>query len=215
MIKDKYNRDTLKTYDKISRDYADINYQPEFWFDEFEIFKKMLPGNKILDIGCGTGRDAILFTMRGYDYLGIDASTGMLKVAKTKAPNAKFMKADFYSLNGKFKNFDGFWAAASILHVPKNKVKSVLKSFRKTIKDNGAGFISLKPKLNSLDEQILPDKRYKNSMRFFAYYTKPEFKKLLNESGFRVIKATEKLELPDNKNWLCFFLKRNNTGYTD
>ncbi len=211
MIKDKLNQQTLKAYDKISKDYAAINHQPEFWLDEFNVFKKILPGKKILDIGCGTGRDAILFTMHNYDYLGIDASAGMLKVAKTKAPKARFKKANFYSLSGEYKNFDGFWASASLLHVPKNNVKAILESFRKTIKDNGAGFISLRPRLNSIDEQVVPHKRYKGAARFFAYYTKTEFKKLLNDSGFKVLKVTKKLERPENKIWLCFFIKKSRT----
>lgn len=84
----------------------------------------------------------------------------------------------------------------------------ILKSLRNIIKDNGAGFISLKPKLNGIDEQTIPDKRYKGVNRFFSYYSAPEFKKLLIKAGFRVIKMTKKLELPENKIWLCFFVKK-------
>ena len=191
----------------MAKDYVRINYQTEFWIDEFNIFKKLLLGKKILDIGCGAGRDAILFTIRGYDYLGIDDSSGMLRVARLKAPKAKFKKANFYSLD-EFRNFDGFWAAASLLHAPKNKIVPILKSIRNTITDNGVGFIALRLKTDKIDEQIVPNKKYNSATRFFAYYTKSEFKKLLEKSGFRVLKMTEKLELPDNKIWLCFFVKK-------
>ncbi|HZZ99356.1 MAG TPA: class I SAM-dependent methyltransferase [Candidatus Paceibacterota bacterium] len=208
MRNDIVHEEIVKTYNKISGQYVQINFEPEFWLEEFQYFEKLIPGKRVIDFGCGTGRDAILFTMHGYDYLGIDASSGMLKIARKKANNAKFKKADLYTLGDKFQNFDGFWAAASLLHVPKSKIKIVLRSLRKTIKNGGAGFIALKPKLDSIDEQWVADKRFKDARRFFAYYKVLEFKKLLAEVGFKVVKTSKKLELPENKIWLCFFVKK-------
>ncbi|HEY4520564.1 MAG TPA: methyltransferase domain-containing protein [Candidatus Paceibacterota bacterium] len=198
---------TIQHYDKIAEKYSQINFQPEFWFDEFKIYKTLLPGKKILDVGCGSGRDAVLFTQNKFDYTGIDGSSGMLAVAKAKAPKAKFIKSSFNSLN-RFKNYDGFWAAASLLHIPKVEIKSVLISLGKTIKPTGAGFISMKPKEGNVDESFVQDQRYDGLGRFFAYYTPTEFKEILNDCGFEVIKSTKKLEMPDNKVWLCFFVKK-------
>ncbi len=210
MRKNDVNKQTIQSYNKIAKDYNQINYEPEFWLDEFKFFRSLLLDRKVIDIGCGTGRDAILFTDHNFDYLGVDASAGMLKIAKQKVPKAKFLKSDFYHLEPNLKGFDGFWAAASLLHVPKNKIKPILKSLFKVIKEGGTGFISLKPrKKKNIGEEMILDKRYNNIQRFFSYYGKSEFRKILTDSGFKVVKITEKLELPENKLWLCFFVVKN------
>jgi len=43
------------------------------------------PGARVLDIGCGTGEDAIWLAAQGYDVLGIDDSSKMIEVARSKA----------------------------------------------------------------------------------------------------------------------------------
>ena len=49
----------------------------------------------VIDIGCGAGRDAAVFVERGYDYIGVDLSEGMLKVAAERAPTGTFRQMDF------------------------------------------------------------------------------------------------------------------------
>ena len=78
------NQKTIKTYDTIAKGFSDSHFDPNFWKKEFEIFQKLISGKpphkgapvggispphqdflcggkKIIDIGCGAGRDAILF----------------------------------------------------------------------------------------------------------------------------------------------------------
>jgi 8-oxo-dGTP diphosphatase len=56
-----------------------------------ERFLSMIhPAGKIIDIGCGSGRDAKVFSEKGYQVTGIDFSFKMIEVAKEKAPQADF-----------------------------------------------------------------------------------------------------------------------------
>src|ERR1051326_3446983 len=56
------------------------------------------PNPTIIDIGCGSGRDAKLFTNKGVDVLGIDFSSNLINLAKTHAPLAKFRVMDIETM---------------------------------------------------------------------------------------------------------------------
>lgn len=115
-------RKTTETYDKIASRYSASHFV-HFWIDEFEFYKSIINGKKIIDLGCGTGRDATVFIKDGFNYTGIDASGGMLKVASERVPEGKFIQMDFNRTNFPDNTFDGFWAAASFLHIPKKDNK--------------------------------------------------------------------------------------------
>lgn len=204
MISDK----TIKTYDKISGHYSDTHYETTFWEKEFKIFQTLIKGKKIIDIGCGAGRDAEFFTTHGFNYTGIDASKGLLAEAKKRLPHAKFILMDFYKLNFPPGSFDGFWASASLLHVPKRRLAAVLNQIRHIIKPQAIGFISVKEKMD-MDEGIIRESKYGGIERYFAFYDPPEFEKILENTGFTVIKHHTLIENDIRKTkWLCYFVKK-------
>jgi SAM-dependent methyltransferase len=55
------------------------------WDTLAEVFE---PGQRILELGCGTGEDAVFLARRGISVLATDASAGMLAVARTKVAQA-------------------------------------------------------------------------------------------------------------------------------
>ncbi|MBX4189633.1 methyltransferase domain-containing protein [Candidatus Parcubacteria bacterium] len=205
---DQYRKDTVEHYDKLADEFSYRN-SVTIYGREYGIFFDLLPeGSSIIEIGCGIGRDALRLVEK-YQYTGIDASKGMLDIAKKNIPQANFQLVDFYHLDFPSKSFDGFWAAASLLHVPKNEIVLVLKSIRKIIKDNGIGFVSLKLK-DSLDEGVIKEnKKGIPTKRYFAFYEGGEFNKLLEQSGFEIIEETRVREENDvNKQvWLCYFVR--------
>jgi 2-polyprenyl-3-methyl-5-hydroxy-6-metoxy-1,4-benzoquinol methylase len=76
------------------------------------------PGGRILDAGCGPGRDALAFAERGYELIAFDASTAMVRVARERVGSRIVVHLmRFEDLNGQ-SEFDGIWACASLLHVP-------------------------------------------------------------------------------------------------
>ena len=71
---------------------------------------------------------------------------------------------DFYKLNFPSGSFDGFWASASLLHIPKNKIHQVLSDIKNIIKPNGIGFISLKQKTH-LGAGLITEDKYGTTMK--------------------------------------------------
>ena len=69
---------------------------------------------RVVDLGCGAGRDFPAFEERNIDYLGVDASEGMLTVARERFPEATFEAQDLCALDLPERSFDGAFANASL-----------------------------------------------------------------------------------------------------
>lgn len=197
---------TAETYDKIAAGYS-AGHFAHFWIEEFDFYKSLIKGKKVIDLGCGAGRDAAIFIENGFDYTGIDASAGMLKVARARAPKGKFQQMDFSATTFSDGVFDGFWAAASFLHIPKKDVSSILQEARRITKNGGVGFISLKEK-TGMDEGMIDEDKYGGISRYFSFYARDEFKDILEQNGFSVVKISTHTEDDERKtNWLGYFVK--------
>jgi ubiquinone/menaquinone biosynthesis C-methylase UbiE len=200
---------TMKAYNETAPLYGKTHFK-HFWVEEFKLFKNMVPGKKVIDIGCGAGRDAAVFVKNKFDYLGVDNSKGMLEIAKKRVKKGKFRQMDYYNLRFPANTFDGTWAAASLLHVPKKKIRNVLRKIKKITKPGGVNFISLKEKVN-FEEGIVPYPLNPGTFRYWSFYTKEEFKKILEEVGFKSVKALKHKE--KNKDgsttvWLYFLSRK-------
>lgn len=188
---------TLRAYDNAARMRNIRLNKFDFWREEFLKFRDYIPSGRIIDIGCGGGRDALLFNKGdSYKYIGIDASPEMILEAKKLVPGADFRVINMYDLAGGFYEnyFDGFWASCSLLHIPKRKflgifrsrIDIVLRQIRKTVKGGGVGFIAMK---KGEGEKII----YKENGEewFFVFYYLSEFSKILQKNGFEILKSIQ------------------------
>lgn len=198
---------TLESYARIAKVRGKTHANPDFWRSEFEVFRKLLPSGKVIDVGCGSGRDAILFAESGYAYIGIDLSDDMLAGAKELVPNADCRKMDMYALEFPSRSFDGFWATASLLHNPKQNVSRVLQEIGRVVKTGGVGFLAMK---EGEGERMVKG-RYEGDERFFAFYAQEEFADILRKNGFEVLKQKRDLREynpPESTDvWLCYWVK--------
>ena len=203
-----FKTQTIHTYDTISAEYNRANFNP-FWVSEFEQYAKLVPGKKVVDIGCGAGREAVVFVKNGFDYTGVDASQAMLNIAKTRAQGGVFIQMDFYHLEFPDNTFDGFWAAASFLHVPKSDVSKLILEAKRVIKPGGVGFISIKEK-DGTDEGVIQQNRFGTTIaRYFAFYEKDEFKKYLTDVGLTVVSDAIYHENDERHTvWLGYFVQK-------
>ncbi len=165
------------------------------------------PKAKILDIGCGPGRDAKYFTELGFNVTGLDISEKMIELAKREVPNADFMVMDIENLNFAKNQFDAAWASASLLHVPKDKIPAVLQSIHNILKDEGIFFIALR---KGLGEEMLPDNRYGGVEKFWVYFDEDELHDYLKKAGFEILESqTHDISTSYQTNpWISFIAKK-------
>ena len=104
--------------------------------------KNLFDGSKILDAGCGSGRDTLAFLRMGYQVDAFDASDKMVELAK-KQTGINVQHKKFEDVK-EVSHYDGIWCCASLLHVPFLDLPKSMVPLAKALKPNGIWYISFK-----------------------------------------------------------------------
>lgn len=97
---------------------------------------------RILDFGCGSGRDTKAFAEAGYRVDAIDGSPELCKIAtEYSGVNVKEMLfSDFKAI----EKYDAVWACASILHLPYDDIKAVMRNIYNALAEGGIFYTTFK-----------------------------------------------------------------------
>lgn len=191
-------QDTIEWYNQNADQYAQATIQtasPE----EVDQFAKLLSeGAKILDAGCGGGRDTDLLSKKGLKAVGLDLSSGLIKVARKTFPELEFIEGNMLSLPFPDSDFDGIWSHASLLHLETTEeVTIALSEFHRVMKHQAILHVLVKAQTGESKTAVVTDSLSKHD-RFFQYFTKPELQSLLNDSGFDLISIEQYKETDRN-----------------
>ena len=133
---------TLKYYQDNAQTFFDgtVNVDMSSLYETFT--RHLAPGARVLDAGCGSGRDAKAFLKMGYQVEAFDASPAMVELARehTGLP-VKVMT--FADVDWK-EEFDGIWCCASLLHVPAVELPGVMRRLADALKPGGVWYVSFK-----------------------------------------------------------------------
>lgn len=99
------------------------------------------PPHRILDFGCGPGRDLKVFRERGFEAVGLDGSAEFVRMARDYS-GCDVWQQDFLALELPGQHFDGIFANASLFHVPGSELPRVLKELFASLKPGGVLFSS-------------------------------------------------------------------------
>lgn len=100
------------------------------------------PGARILDAGCGSGRDTKAFSERGYEVEAFDASAEL--AARARQLTGKSVEVMRFRELNTVEKYDGIWCCASLLHVPENELPEVMARLAKALKPGGVWYLSFK-----------------------------------------------------------------------
>lgn len=190
-----------KVYNKIAKKYSetfDNDFSDKQYLDNF--LSLLNKGDKILDIGCGSGRASGYFDKMGFEAIGVDISENMINISKKKYPHIKFIVGDMRNLGFEKNSFDGISFSWSLFHVNKKEVPEVLAGANSLLRVGGALFLVMQEGNGEvyINEPLMPSEKI-----YFNLYTRQEVIDLLEKSGFEVLYegklAPDGVEIPYNK----------------
>ena len=133
---------TLQYYKKNAQTFLDGTLYADM-SETRQLFLQMIPEHAhILDFGCGSGRDTKAFLDLGYQVDACDGSSELCRIA-SGITGLQVKQMLFQELD-KTDVYDGIWACASILHLPKDELKVVLEKIAVALKDDGVLYTSFK-----------------------------------------------------------------------
>lgn len=193
-------KETLSYYNQNADSFVEGTLKADM-SNQYRYFSKYLsPGDKVLDLGCGSGRDSAWFSSLGFEVTAIDGSEELCKRVKEnygiQALCIKFEDISFVA------EFDAIWACASLLHVTKADMPNVLGKVSAALKPGGVLYASFK---YGNDERV-------SNGRFFNDYTENDLDTLLtseNQLSLLEYWITEDVR-PDRsgERWLNFIARK-------
>lgn len=133
---------TINYYNLNAKSYFDstVNADMSDCYERFIDYLK--PGDSIIDVGAGSGRDVKYFVECGFDVEGMDASAELCKLA-TDYTGVSIKCCTIQEWRPE-KKYSGIWANASLLHLNIEEIQKFMCRIPDILQDKGILFFSLK-----------------------------------------------------------------------
>ncbi|MEQ1795742.1 MAG: class I SAM-dependent methyltransferase, partial [Nitrospira sp.] len=157
----------------------------------------------ILDLGCGGGQDARAIHAKGFRVVGMDLTTAFLRSARKTAPLVPLVRADMRDLPFQQEAFNGVWAVACLMHVPKPEAAQVLKRLSRIVRPGGllAATVTHGTQSRIRTDGWMPG-------RYFARWQKAELACVVERNGW-TIEALHVVSNQERKGrWLNLIARR-------
>ena len=133
---------TIKYYNENAKTFVEGTVSVDFSDIQTKFINKLNANAKILDFGCGSGRDTKFFLENGFDVEAIDGSEELCKFASEYTGiNVKHM---YFQQLEEVSKYDAVWACSSILHLSYDELIDVMKKIVDSLKTNGLFYTSFK-----------------------------------------------------------------------
>ena len=133
---------TLTYYNQNARSYTAATQTLDFRLIQDRFLFRMPRSARILDFGCGSGRDTRYFLNHGFQVDAVDGSSEMCRIAGeyTGIPIRQMLFQELDTVD----TYDGIWACASILHLSRMELSDVFRSMAVALRKNGMIYASFK-----------------------------------------------------------------------
>ncbi|MBO7364093.1 MAG: class I SAM-dependent methyltransferase [Lachnospiraceae bacterium] len=157
------------------------------------------PGGRLLDAGCGSGRDALAFVRAGYPVDAFDASEELCRFA-SELLGFPVRCERFEDLTGT-SLYDGIWACASLLHVRGADLPDAVRRLKELLKPEGVLYASFKEGTSEREKDG----------RFFHDMTADSCRDLFRDAGLEVLEVFRSGDVREGRadeTWVNIIVKK-------
>ena len=176
-------RSTIDFYDRNAATYAESTRARSLEEEIQRFAVHVARGARVLDIGCGAGRDLVALREAGLAPTGLELSANLAQIAREYS-ECPVVVGDMRNPPFADSSFAGLWAAASLLHLDRDEMLPALSQLRRLLEPEGVFFASMKMGVGS---DRGPDGR------LFTYFMPEDWSELLNAAGFTSIYIGQEL----------------------
>lgn len=162
---------TIDYYNLHAEQFADSTFQVDMESLYQPFLALLQPSARILDVGCGSGRDSLAFKNKGYEVEAMDYSEELVKKA-TELTGIAVKHQSFYELD-EAQVYDGVWACASLLHCERERLHEVFEKLVTALRSGGVLYMSFK----------YGDSDREKDGRYFTDLNEPQAEKLIGQLG--------------------------------
>ena len=165
-------------------------------------------GLKLLETGCGPGRDLVFFHQQGYEVTGTDYTPAVVEIAeKQEGLQGRIKIMDMRYLTFASLSFDAIWDNAAFHHIPTVETNKVIQGYNRVLKSGGVLFLRVKK--GDGETQVDTNEYNKGETRFYKLYQEEELRDLLERNGFEILDLGTN---PDHSgrplDWIHVFAKK-------
>lgn len=192
---------TLDYYNQNAQSFVAGTVSVDFHETQDRFLKLLDQGSLVLDFGCGSGRDTKYFLEHGMYVEASDGSEELCRIARdyTGIPVKQML---FQELK-ETEKYDGIWACSSILHLPKQELKAVLKRMAGALKEQGIIYTSFK----------YGDFEGERNGRYFTDFTEDTFRDFVADiTGIQIEEVWITGDVRQGRNeekWLNLIIRKN------
>ena len=132
--------ETLQFYRRNAEAYAGWAKAPSTRLKGF--LALLPPGGSILELGCGAGNHSAVMLADGFKVRATDGSPEMAEIASRRL--GQRVDAVRFDQLDEQEAYDGVWASACLLHVPRDELTGILKRIRRALRGDGVFYASFK-----------------------------------------------------------------------
>ena len=176
MDQEKLTRNTLHHYEQCPHDFWQGTKDHDV-SQNLDAFCAHLPSTtaRVLDFGCGPGRDLRALVLRGKEAIGLDGCADFCQMAREYS-GQEVWQQNFIHLKLPSNYFAGIFANASLFHIPRESLRETLLQFHNTLVTNGIVFCS-NPRGPNI-EQV-------NGLRYGNYMDLEGWRAFFQDAGFQ------------------------------
>lgn len=156
------------------------SFPERVWLERFE---RLLPkGAEILDLGCGGGEPIARFLVdQGHHLTGVDTSSTLINLARTRFPRHKWIEADMMRFGGDSGANDGILAWCSLFHLEVDQQEKLIRRMSIWLRKGGVAMFNTGPANGTAMGQ------FEGEELFHASLAPAEYNAIFAECGLTLI----------------------------